>query len=282
MFKPRHPKLMNFGQMFSEYSRMPDLFQRIVDTIRMGKPCLIVIDGKSQTGKSTLARLICQTFDQHYKTFFQVKDIIDHLNYLKGKTYWNQWLDDKFEWHDEYTLPYEYQNKFTFFDEPQIAGGSNYEFWSERNQILSAYTSTFGFLHQSLVMALPNIFGISPTILTNITMRIKIRSFLGRNKNIVRKAYIDIPNEFATDMKGKYFWRGVEVWTIPDIEPDSEYNTRKTKNFFDVALPEWERKLGMGKQEWMMPQMKFKPEQPQGWIMPGQSSESDHPSQSSH
>jgi hypothetical protein len=215
-------------------NNFPNFYQRIKKNLLEGKPCLIIIDGKSQTGKSTLARYICKEYDPNYKLFFTVSDILEHLQFLKSKL--EKTADGKL------FLPKEYQNKWTFFDEPQLETPRQ-TFWAERNMILQAYTSAFGFLHNHLIMALPNIRGISDIILTNITFRISVVSHLKPDNSIMRKAYVKIP--LFNDNKNKYFWVRVEDYTIPFIEKDLEYESKKTNNFFNVQLPKWEKEIGI-------------------------------------
>lgn len=233
-----HVDKLRVQKLFKDNSnKYPNFNQRIRQNRLEGKPNLIIIDGKSQTGKSTLARYICSEFDKDYKLFFTVDDILQYLAFLRNN------LETK---DDKLFLPLIYQDKWTFFDEPQLETPRQ-SFWSDRNMILQAYTSSFGFLHNHLVMALPNIKGISDIILTNITFRISVMSRLKNNNEILRKAYVKIP--LFNDNKNKWYWVTVEEYRIPKIDSDLNYDSRKTNNFFNVQLPKWENQLN--KNKWM-------------------------------
>jgi hypothetical protein len=230
MFHAQSLRVVNpFSQSEGKYLTFND---RIRQNKLEGKPCLIIIDGKSQTGKSTLARYICKQFDENYKTFFTVNDLLNNLIEIKNNL--------KFE-NDKWILPKEMLNHWNFFDEPSLEFGTQEGFWNERNKIMIAYTSGFGFLHNHLVMALPNIKGLSDIILTNITFRITVTSRILKDNTVLRKAFIKTP--IYDEFKNRYFWVTVEEYKIPIIQEDKLYDSNKTNNFFNNQLPKWNERL---------------------------------------
>ena len=213
-------------------TRHKNFFNRIDENIFLGKPTIILIDGKSQTGKSTFARWLCMQYDKKYLTVFQIEKI---LTYFLGLAipYYNNEMDKIY-------------NRWLLIEEPQLEVPRQ-EFWSTRNLILQGVTSSYGFTRNNVVMTLPNIKGISEMIYTNITFRISIDSKLDKDKNIVRKAYNKKP--VWIERRNKYRWVLVERFTIPKIElPDEkEYKLLKADNFFKTQLPKWIDKLSIDK-----------------------------------
>jgi len=216
---------------------MPDFYRRIDNNILEGKPTIIIIDGKTQSGKSTLARKICIRYDPNYRRFFTIKNFIDFLNEIKGKC--------KLTYDDTGKLifaeiPEEYKHIWILFDEVELEAPVE-NMWKNRNKVLTSITSGFGFLKQNLILTLPDLTGISKRIYKNITFRISTRSYLNSFKTITRKAFIKIP--IYDDNKNKYFWVTVEDHAIPFIAEDNIYNAEKTHNFFFQQLPNWDKDI---------------------------------------
>lgn len=91
-------------------------------------------------------------------------------------------------------------------------------------------------------MALPNIAGLSPTVLTNLNLRIDVKAEYDEYKKaIVRRALIK--KAVWSDMKNKFIWITTEVHRIPEIERDPTYESLKRHNFFDIQLPKWREQL---------------------------------------
>jgi len=110
--------------------------------------------------------------------------------------------------------------------------------------IIESFTSSFGFLKQNIILCLPNIKGLSDIVLTNISMRITVRSFLQKKygrSGVIRKGYVKIP--LWDERHNKFLWTTVEEYTIPDIADDIAYNVKKARNFFDNALDDWQKRL---------------------------------------
>ena len=101
--------------------------------------------------------------------------------------------------------------------------------------------SSFGWLHNHIVMTLPNIKGLSEVILTNLTMRITVKADEGKTGEIRRRAYIKKP--LWSDFKNKYIWVTVESHDIPLIEKDQAYEDGKANNFFNTQLVSWKEKI---------------------------------------
>ena len=210
----------------------PTFYQRINDSIFLKSPVVIPIDGKSQSGKTQLARHIGKSYDEDFRTFWQVKDFIkyffeikDHLEIIDGLKY----------------VPQKYYCKWLLFEEPQ-GEMPTMQFWSDRNWVMQQITSEFGFLLNGLLLPMPNIKGISPMIYTNITFRMSIVKYR-QGKEVVRKAYIKKP--IWLDNKNKYIWITVESYKIPFIEDDKQYKSDKIENFFYNDLPEMAMRLKM-------------------------------------
>jgi archaellum biogenesis ATPase FlaH len=228
-------------------SNMPDFYRRIDNNILEGKPTIILIDGKTQSGKSTLARSICMRYNQDYKRFFTVKDFISFLNEIKNKCELTYDTTGKLIFAK---IPNEYLFKWILFDEVELEAPIE-DLWKNRNKVLTSITSGFGFLKENLIMTLPDITGVSKRIYKNITFRITTRSYLNNFKKITRKAYIKIP--IYDDNKNKYFWVTVQEHTIPFIAEDHIYNAEKTHNFFFQQLPTWDKELNKPKEDYLNP-----------------------------
>lgn len=229
MFKIKHYNIISPFNSTKKNVNIKNWEYRINERILKGGICLIVIDGMSQSGKSTLGEWICRNFDITFNPELQIvyepKQIIDYLKYIKEKWYGGE---------KEKIL-----NKWIFWDEPQVSIPKQ-KFWDERNQIARDLTSTWGFLKQHLVMALPNISGISDTILTNILFRIHIKMFL-TEKGILRIAYCKTP--YYNEYNKKWYWITFQQFLIPNISFSEIYYNKKIKNFFENLLPKWEKIL---------------------------------------
>ena len=227
-FKPRHFKPRTISNFLQTGQDMPSFYRRIQKTMNTRLINMIIITGKSQTGKSTLARKICEEFDKDYITVFTVEEFLEVLEKAK---------DDELS----------YTNKFLFFDEPELEVSRN-EWWSNRNKVLTFILSSFGFLHLNIVMALPNIKGLSDIILTNINLRIDVKADYNEfKKEIVRYGFIK--KAIWSDMKNKFIWVTVEAHKIPTIERDEKYELGKRHNFFDVQLPKWREDINKQKRK---------------------------------
>lgn len=221
---------------------MPTFYERIDKQIRSKLVTLIIIDGKAQTGKSTLARSICEHYcGKEYKRFYTIQEILDYLKGWAKKII--KYNPDGSYYLDQKELD-QIQNRWLLFEEPQLEA-SRQEYWSERNLILQSITSSYGFLHNPLIMTLPNIKGITDMVMTNISLRITVRAWENSLGNMVRKAYIRLP-EF-NEMKNKWYWTTVQHHTIPFIEADPLYNAEKAHNFFVNQLDKWNNSLIFGK-----------------------------------
>ena len=190
---------------------------------------MILIDGKSQMGKSTVADYIASRYDSEYRLVYTVEDYLNYLTELRDK--WQKGLYN------------ECQYRWVFWDEPQMEIPRT-QFWSERNSIIQSITSSFGFLKPSLVMALPNIKGLSDMVMTNVLFRMTIQAKLDKDKNIIRKAWIKTC--YFDERRNKFGWRLVEEHTIPrlqDIMQDKNYADQKIYNFFNTQLNKWREKL---------------------------------------
>lgn len=229
MVKIKRIKIRHVWNKIEE--KIPDLFQRINDNIMQKAPTVILIDGKTQTGKSTLARYICSRYDPNYTTIFTVEDFLKYLNFLYSKL---ENIDG------ELMLPKQYCYKWILFDEVELETPSQ-KFYADKNIVLQSIIAGFGFLKQNMIMTLPDLRGISELLYINITMRISVKRFLNYNKEIVRTAFIKIP--LYNDNKRKYWWINVQASKIQPIETDKVYNTNKTKNFFETQLPKWTTQL---------------------------------------
>jgi hypothetical protein len=188
---------------------------------------MIIIDGKAQTGKSTLGDHIAKKYDPNYTLVYTVDDILNQLYKLR-----DLWFAGKMA---------EIYNRWIFWDEPQLETPKQ-EYWSQRNMIIQAFTSSFGFLHNHLILALPNIKGLSDIILTNLSLRFSVKSYLDRDKKVVRKAYVKVP--LFNEMKQKFYWTTCEEYRIPEWTLTKEYYDAKANNFFVNQLDKWKMKLG--------------------------------------
>lgn len=222
MFRPRKFRPMQFNELMRRDEPITTHLSRIDRNMRLGLPNVIVIDGQAQTGKSTLARSIALKYDKNFKLAFTTEDI---LNYLKECA--NEYYNGNFK---------NILGKWIFFDEPQL-DVPRMEFWSARNRIIQAVTSSFGFLKNNLIMALPNIKGLSDIVITNITMRVTVRCFELSDHTPIRKAYFK--KVIWSEFKNKWYWKTYENHTIPYIIPDVNYDLNKADNFFKTQLTKW-------------------------------------------
>jgi hypothetical protein len=225
-----------------ETPKFPNFYRRIEKRIKLGLINILIIDGQTQTGKSTLGRKICSSYDSTYTKIFTVKDFLDYFFKCKEDLGINE--------SGQITKPENISkvwNKWILFDEIEVEA-NRMEFWSEKNVVLMYIVSSFGWLHNHIVMTLPNIKGLSEIILTNLTMRITVKADEGKTGEIRRMAYIKKP--IWSDMKNKYIWVTIEHHSIPLIEKDQSYEDGKANNFFNVQLVSWkakiDKKLGLG------------------------------------
>lgn len=228
-------KRINITSPYQEPNiRIRNFLERI-DYVRLLEMInLIAITGKSQSGKSTFARWICEKYDRHYVTVFTVEDILNYIDKIKKLYY-----DDMEEWK-------RMRWKWIFWDEPQLEIDKT-EFWSQRNIVLGMLTSSYGFLKQNMVVALPNLRKLSDNLLTNLTYRIDMKAVLGRNREIIRKAYFKKP--IYIERKNKYGWTTFQQITVPFIEEDKKYDKAKADNFFNTQLPMWRKRVDIEKGE---------------------------------
>jgi len=220
----------------------PDFWKRIDENIAMGRPTIIPIDGKSQTGKSTVARLICRTYASIYHRFFTVDSLINYLSECGSKC--------KFTFNSNHRpikvfVPPELYKQWFLFDEIQLEAPDEKRY-TDRNLVLLAITSGFGFLKPNLIMTMPDLTGISRKVYKNITFRMSTTAHLGPHREIVRDAWIK--TAIYDDNKNRYFWRTVEKYRIPVIketEDDRIYDSEKAHNFFHVQLEKWKSQMKM-------------------------------------
>lgn len=215
---------------FGKHYNIPLYDSRIEKIIKKKSVNLIIMDGRTQAGKTMFARFLAESYDPKYNLFFNVEDII---------IYFQSEIKRVKEYIERTGVYPPFENRWIVYDEPQL-DAPRQQFWDERNRVLSAFSSAYGFTHTHLIMCLPNIKGIQDTLLTNISLRMTIVSDLDRNDNIVRKAFVKIPK--FNESKNKYFWTVCQIHTIPFIEENWEYNKKKLANF-DEKLNEWQAML---------------------------------------
>lgn len=219
-------------RMISPYAKreinIPNFYNRINNNTILTGVNIILIDGRGQVGKSTLGDEIAGKYDPEYDLCYTTKDIVEHFKKLREK-----WKNGEIE---------DCLYRWIFWDEPQLEI-PRMRFWSERNLMIQALTSSFGFLKPSLILALPNVKGISDMIVTNILFRITVKVGFDRDKKIVRKGYIKLPK--FNEIKNKFYWTTAEIYTIPELtkvtEKNSDYMKRKMENFFNTQLSKWEK-----------------------------------------
>lgn len=208
--------------------RLPRWRDRINKILKLKSVNVIVIDGRTQSGKSMLGQYIAREYDPDFKTFFTVQEILDYFK------------------HFEY-------GRWVLFEEPQLEA-NRMRFWDERNLIMSMFISAFGFTGNSLIMTLPSLKGISDMLLVNISLRMTVISDLDKNDNIKRIAFIK--KAIYNVRREKYMWTTVENYEIPRLEVDQNYLARKKINF-DMKLEEWNKRLNNNnnyeeKRDWVM------------------------------
>lgn len=214
---PFNPFIRSFP-IVSPYSEAPlkfdNFWTRIDKILKMQSVNIILIDGRTQTGKSTFAEHIARHYDKDYKIFFTVKDLV---NYFKNFEY-NRWI---------------------ILEEPQLEA-NRMRFWDERNMVMAMFVSAFGFTKNNLIMTLPALKGIADILLTNISLRITIVNHLNFKDEVVREAYIKKPVFNAK--RDKWIWVTTEQHNIPTLPIDAGYLEKKKINF-DEKLTEWNNRL---------------------------------------
>jgi len=226
MFRPNKFKIRPlFAQSGIE---LPNFYHRIDENIQTTGVNIVLIEGKSQTGKSTLAKHIAERYDPNYTLVYTVDDVLNRIRELKDLWFARRYKMCKYRW--------------LFWDEPECEIPKA-QFWSERNSVIQSITSSFGFLKPSLVMALPNIKGLSDLIITNVLLRISISAKLKKGK-IIRKGWVR--TSYFDERRQKFRWRLVEEHTIPileDITKDRVYMKAKVNNFFNTQMERWQNKI---------------------------------------
>lgn len=250
MFNPSSKRFIVTGLFDRAGEGIPNYFRRIDDTIALGRVNIIIIDGKTQTGKSTLGRKICSMYDKDYVRVWTTEDILKHLKNMK-----EAWLNG-----DKKSV----YGRWILFEEPQLEAPRQ-EYWNQRNMIIQMITSSYGFLKQHMILTLPNVKGISDVVLTNVSLRITVRSNLNRDRKIERRGYVKIP--IFNEMKNKYMWICAEEYKIPLIDMDSDYDSEKANNFFNTQLEKWEKRLTADRKMYDMEGFFTKQEEKSGYYI---------------
>ena len=198
-----------------------NMFTVIDKIIRLGRVALIVVDGKAQTGKSTTAQYVCEHYDKDYVTVFTIEELTKYLDYATVNNIKNRWI---------------------FFDEPQLQS-PRATWWSEKNQALQAITSSYGFLKSHMIMALPNLKGISNIVLTNLCMRITMRSYLTADGIVKYVAFVKLPQ--YSEYHRRWYFYTMEERTMPNLIQSDEYFVRKKENFRNM-LDDQLKKISKG------------------------------------
>lgn len=194
--------------------RISNWRERIDEILKLHSVNVILIDGRTRSGKSRLAKFIAYERDPNFKRFWSIKDIISYAFNFEN----DRWI---------------------ILEEPQLEA-NRLRFWDDRNLVLSMFISAYGFTNNHLIMTLPNIKGISDMLLTNVSLRITVVARLNNKDQIVRKAYFK--KALWNEKRQKYIWTTVEEFTIPNIDDDPNYEEDKRKNFME-KLKEWDKRL---------------------------------------
>lgn len=100
LYQPKYFKARTLTDFQNTGHSISNFYRRIEKTMNTHLINMIVITGKSQTGKSTLARTICAKYDAEYTTVFTIEDLLNYLEKCKE---------------NESSV----RNKWIFFDEPE-------------------------------------------------------------------------------------------------------------------------------------------------------------------
>jgi hypothetical protein len=192
------------------------VFDRIDSYLRMKKVCIILVDGQIQNGKSTFARWLVSKYDSSPEIIFTAEKLLEYLN--------NNIDNPKI------------QNKWILFDELELQAGST-EFRTDRNFVIRAVISSFGYLHNHLIMTCPSMKGIDAQVREMINWRITIRTYEYK-KQLIRKAYVKKP---YWDKNEKMKWLTFEELKIPIVERSLDYETNKINNFKSSLIAHQER-----------------------------------------
>ena len=203
--------------------------ERINIRINRGLICETLIDGISQSGKSTKGEMLCKEYDPNYTLVQTVEDIIRYVENLK-----------RLYKQGKYNRVF---NRWILWDEPE-AEVPKQQFWDDRNIIADQMVSTWGFLKQHLVLCLPDTskIRITPNILMKISVVVK-----GRKPNLKRTGYVRLP--FFNQKTQKWGWtlNPVEQFNIEEYKFSESYEKRKVDFFFNNLVPRW--KLQMRKEQ---------------------------------
>jgi hypothetical protein len=219
MFRPKFFKARTLGEFAQSGKNIAGYQRRIYNREKAGLINMIIIDGVSQSGKTTFGREICRANDKNYVTIFSVTELLNFIKSCKETSEYGKY-------------------KWILYDEPEL-DVDRANWFDERNKVLAFILSSYGFLHLNIVMCLPNIRRLSDTILTNISMRISIKTDYDELKNTISRRAL-IKKAVYSEYKNKFIWITVEFHRIPAIEKDTEYEARKRSNFYD-RLPVWEK-----------------------------------------
>jgi hypothetical protein len=221
MYKPKKANLRKLRDFQKNDFGIDGYLRRIKRREKAGLINMIIIDGISQSGKTTFGRSICEVFDPNYVTIFKIRELMKFLRELKSRGEYKDYV-------------------WVLIDEPQNEVDKN-EWWDQRNKALTKIMSSYGFQHVNVVMCLPNVKRLSDSILTNLSLRISVvANFNERTNEIVRKAFIK--KAMWSDKKNKHIWITTEVHTIQDIPKNEEYEKRKRDVYYN-NLEEWDKEL---------------------------------------
>lgn len=200
--------------------RQPSIFDQINENNACGMINFVPVEGRSQSGKSTLGWWICTRYDPSPVLVYTADELLDLMdNYTR-----------RFEAGDR-TMLY----KWVMFDEPQQEAFNKRESDARADAIVQVVNG-FGFLKQNLCVCLPDLGEIGKHIYTtNLTIRIVIK-VRRKHGQVYRTGYVYQGSKPIWETKWKWYDKG--YFRIPWIDLPAGYMPRKTDNFKD-KLGRW-------------------------------------------
>ncbi|MCX6820651.1 MAG: hypothetical protein NT016_01760 [Candidatus Aenigmarchaeota archaeon] len=212
--------------------RQPSCFDRTDDNMFCGKINVVVIEGPSQSGKTTLGGWWATRYDPKPRLLYNAREALDMC-----KEYLALYREEEERGVDITRRSMLW--KWNVLDEPQQEAPSA-KWLDERAQVIAQIVNGYGFLKQNLVLTLPDLGDIGKRVYSNnLTYRIKVdvRKIAGKAS---RRAYFYFP--YKPIWKDKWTWKDAGYMDVPRIVLPEGWAARKLVNF-DEKLERWEKNL---------------------------------------
>lgn len=242
----------------------PRIWDRIDYNTSLGKINTIVIEGASQSGKTTFGEIVCE----HYRKptlWYSIEDIFKTMDEWDA-VYQN--AKDKGIPILEAIEPLRYG--WFLFDEPDLEAPK--QRWKDaRTQAITRVINSYGIFKANLVLCLVDAEELGKGFYNNLTYRVRM-SVKKVGGAIVRKATFYRPHKFIGQKE--FRWYAVGEYIVPEKQMSNEYYTAKLSNLFDDKLKRWKAETNR-ENRWL--QRYSEDDRPIQWARPNYQQIEDEP-----